>query len=84
MVDYRLSATELVLNALQSQSETSGIAVLHAIRTDQAVNRALRKQKFLHDFNRRSKALEDYEAACAEILQLLGHQHEQSQTIAAR
>lgn len=84
MVDNRLSATELVLNALKSQSESSGIAVLHAIRTDQAVNKALRKQKFLHDFDRRSKALEDYEAACNEILTLLGHRDEQTQTIAAR
>ncbi|MFZ0591872.1 MAG: ParA family protein [Bryobacteraceae bacterium] len=84
MVDYRLSPTDLVLSALKSQSESSGIAVLHAIRTDQAVNKALRKRKFLHDFDRRSKALEDYETACKEILRLLAHQDGQTQAIAAR
>ena len=84
MVDHRLSATELVLNALNSQSASSGIPVLRGIRTDQAVNRALRKQKFLHDFDRRSKALEDYGVACTEILRLLGHHDEQTDTLPAR
>lgn len=83
MVDYRLSATDLVLNALRSQSDASGIAVLHAIRTDQAVNKALRRQKFLQDFDRRSKALEDYQIACNEILTLLAEGHEQTQKAAS-
>jgi chromosome partitioning protein len=83
LVDYRLSATDLVLSALESQSRSSGIALLHSIRTDQAVNRALRKQKFLQDFDRRSKALEDYEAACSQLLGLLTYQNAQIQKSAA-
>lgn len=71
LVDYRLSATEVVLSALNKHSEQSGIPVLHPIRTDQAVNKALRNHKFLQDWDARSKALEDYQTACQEILERL-------------
>jgi chromosome partitioning protein len=79
MVDNRLSATELVLRALKSHSDVSGIPIIHPIRTDQEVNKAFRNQKFIQDWNPKSKALEDYEAACSELLTALGKsdvQHE--------
>lgn len=60
MVDYRLSATEVVLHSLSEISQTRGIPLLPGIRTDQAVNRSLRSGSFLQDYDPRSKALEDY------------------------
>jgi chromosome partitioning protein len=67
MVDQRLSATEVVLRALEQYSEQSGVPVLHGIRTDQTVNRAFRNQKFLQDWDPKSKALEDYKIAADQI-----------------
>ena len=69
MIDQRLSATEVVLHALEGMSKERGIALLPGIRTDQAVNRALRAGKFLQDFDPRSKALEDYERVAKLLLE---------------
>lgn len=71
MVDQRLSATDLVLTTLAATSAKTGIPVLHGIRTDQAINKALRLGRFLHDYDPRSRALEDYLKACAEILDIV-------------
>ncbi|MGA2435300.1 MAG: ParA family protein [Bryobacteraceae bacterium] len=70
-VDQRTSATEVVLRSLGEHSKESGIPIIRPIRTDQAVNKALRNHKFLQDWDPRSKALEDYDAACDELLKAL-------------
>ena len=81
-VDQRTSATEIVLRTLREQSQQTGIPILHSIRTDQSVNRALRNHAFLQDLDPKSKALEDYRAACGELLAVLAgndvqaHQHQ--------
>lgn len=69
MVDQRLSATEIVLHALQERSQELNIPLLPGIRTDQAVNRSLRSGRFLQDHDPRSKALEDYQAICNLLLE---------------
>jgi chromosome partitioning protein len=71
MVDQRLSATDLVLTTLKATSQRTGIPVLNGIRTDQAINKALRSNRFLHDYDPRSRALEDYLKACAQILEIV-------------
>jgi chromosome partitioning protein len=68
MVDKRLSATEFVLNALQHESEERHIPLLHEIRTDHAVNRSARNNRFLQDWDGKSKALEDYLAAYKQLI----------------
>jgi chromosome partitioning protein len=70
-VDQRTSATEVVVRALREHSEHSGIPIIHSIRTDQAVNKALRNHAFLQDWDPKSKALEDYRQACTELLTIL-------------
>jgi cellulose biosynthesis protein BcsQ len=72
MVDMRLSATEVVMHALQKRSAAMGIPLLPGIRTDQAVNRSLRAGVFLQDHDPRSKALEDYQKTCKILLEELG------------
>ena len=81
-VDQRTSATEVVLSALADHAKISGIPVINNIRTDQAVNKALRNHKFLQDWEPKSKALEDYQAACNKILDLLAVQHGETQQTA--
>jgi len=70
MVDQRLSATEVVMHALKERSESMSVPLLPGIRTDQAVNRALRTNKFLQDHDPRSKALEDYQRTCKLLLEV--------------
>ena len=70
MMDQRLSATEVVMHALQERSQTMGIPLLPGIRTDQAVNRALRAGRFLQDHDPRSKALEDYQKTCKLLMEV--------------
>jgi cellulose biosynthesis protein BcsQ len=69
MVDMRLSATEVVMHALEERSKSMGIPLLPGIRTDQAINRSLRGGKFLQDHDPRSKALEDYQKTCKLLLE---------------
>ena len=71
-IDQRTSATEVVLRTLDEQSKEQGIPLLPSIRTDQSVNKALRNHSFLQDWDPKSRALEDYQAACKMILKLSG------------
>jgi chromosome partitioning protein len=70
-VDNRLRMTGIVLNTLKVMAQQADTRVLHEIHQDQAVNHAMRHKRFLHDYDTRSKALADYRAACAEILESL-------------
>ena len=65
-VDQRTSATEVVLRTLDEHSKISGIPVFRSIRTDQAVNKAIRNHSFLQDWDCKCRALEDYQLACKE------------------
>ena len=69
-VDHRLSGTTVVLRQLEQMSAATGIKVVHGIRTDHGVNRAVRERKFVQDFDPKSKAVEDYRVAAKEILEI--------------
>jgi chromosome partitioning protein len=71
MVDQRLSATEVVIHALEEMALTKGITLFPGIRTDQAINRSLRSGRFLQDYDPRSRALEDYQRTCKMLLEAL-------------
>jgi len=75
MVDQRLSATEVVIHALEEMALAKGIPLLSGIRTDQAVNRSLRSGMFLQDYDPRSRALEDYQKTCKILLEALAGVH---------
>lgn len=71
MVDRRLQITEVVSASLKDLSVRTRIPLLHGIRTDTTVTKCNRAKKFLADFEPRSKALEDYQTAFEELLNLL-------------
>lgn len=71
MVDRRYTLTAFVLSALEEMSKRYGIPLLQAIRTDGTVPKAERARQFLVDYNRDSKASEDYLAAADQLLGLL-------------
>jgi chromosome partitioning protein len=71
MVDRRTSATEVILQTLKSLAEEESVPILHGIRTDQSVNKALRQCKFLQDFDPKSRALEDYSLALKQLMPIL-------------
>src|SRR4051794_10524386 len=50
MVDRRTSASEVVLSTLEQYRDETGVPIIPPIRTDQAVNKALRNQQFLQDW----------------------------------
>jgi chromosome partitioning protein len=70
-VDHRLSGTTVVLRQLERLSEETKIPVIHGIRTDHTVNRAVREHSFLQDFDPKAKAVEDYAIAAKEILEVV-------------
>jgi chromosome partitioning protein len=67
----RTSATEVILQTLKSLAEEESVPILHGIRTDQSVNKALRQCKFLQDFDPKSRALEDYSLALKQLMPIL-------------
>lgn len=79
MIDRRASATEVVLATLDALSSRYAIPILQGIRTDQAVNKAMRINKFLHDFDPKSRALEDYRAVTKGLMEVLESPHVEAQ-----
>ena len=55
----RLQMTGLVLESLDGPSARTGTAVFTPVRTDTAVLKAGRERQFRHDYDPKSKALED-------------------------
>ena len=71
LVDRRYSLTGFVLTALEEMSEKYRVPLLHPIRTDAAAPKAQRAKKFLIDYDPRSRAQEDYNAAARELMELV-------------
>jgi chromosome partitioning protein len=78
MVNNRLQMTQTVLTALEEMSRELHVPLLPMIRTDTAVVKAARSRMFLADFDPKSKALEDYEAATTALLQILSANQNES------
>lgn len=72
IVNRRYGLTDVVMKMIGQLSETYQIPVLNTIRTDQVIGKAARLHKMVADVDPKAKALEDYEAAAAGILDLLG------------
>jgi hypothetical protein len=66
-VDQRLQMTQIILDALKTFGEKYDIPVLHSIRVDATVPKAMRARKFLADFDAECKAAQDYRIACAQV-----------------
>jgi cellulose biosynthesis protein BcsQ len=82
-VGRRFAITTVVINSLTDISVRLNIPILHQIRSDAAVNKANGLKKFLIDYDPKSKALEDYMAACTEMMGLLQERENGKQIVAA-
>lgn len=71
-VNRSLGLTDVVMKLIHQLGENYGVPVLEQIRTDATVGKAARAHKMLWDYDRKSKAAGDYEAAAGAILKLLG------------
>lgn len=79
MVNRRYALTDMVMKTVGEISEQYQVPVLPAIRTDQAVAKAAKSRRFLQDFDAKSKALEDYQAAAAALLEIMGYRQNAQQ-----
>lgn len=70
IVNRRYGLTDVVMKMIQQLSDTYHIPILPSIRTDQVVGRAARAHKMIVDVDPKAKALEDYEAATASLLEM--------------
>jgi len=71
IVNKRYGLTDVVMKMIHQLSETYKIPILTAIRTDQAIGKASRAHQMIADLDPKAKALEDYTAAAASLLELL-------------
>lgn len=72
MVDRRMQMTATILEALEGIAERHQVPMLPLIRTDSSVVKAGRQRQFLHDYDAKSRALEDYKALAQDLRQRLG------------
>lgn len=70
-VDRRLQMTDIIMSSLEQLAGQYGIPLLPAVRTDSVVTKATRAKQFLADFDPKCKAVEDYKAVAAKILEHL-------------
>jgi chromosome partitioning protein len=71
MVDRRFQHTAVMMKSLEDLSAKFTIPLLPAIRTDVTVAKCGRARQFLVDYDPKCKAMEDYEIAGAQLLELL-------------
>lgn len=72
IVDQRYQNTEMVMRMISLISENYKVPVLHAIRTDSIVAKAIRTRQFIADLDPRSKCLEDYRIVSGQLLEMYG------------
>ena len=70
IVNRRYTLTTVVMQMMEQLSQTYGIPILPAIRTDQVVGRAARMHQMIADVDPKAGVLEDYTAAAASLLKL--------------
>ena len=70
-VDRRLQMTQAVLQSLDIFRDRYQIPVLPEIRVDSSVPKSLRARKNLADYDSACRAMQDYRAAFAQIVQLI-------------
>jgi chromosome partitioning protein len=84
MVDKRFQHTAVMMKSLEDLSAKFKIPLLAAIRTDVTVSKCGRARQFLADYDPKCKAMEDYQMAGAQLLELLSERADQSQSAGAQ
>jgi chromosome partitioning protein len=69
-VDKRLGMTKIIRELLEGLSNRFSVPILQEIRTDTAVAKATRQKQFLVDFDPKCKAVEDYNKAAQQLLDI--------------
>ena len=72
IVDNRYQNTEMVSRMIALVSENYKVPVLHAIRTDSVVAKAIRMKQFIADLDPKSRCLEDYRVVSDQLLEIYG------------
>jgi cellulose biosynthesis protein BcsQ len=67
-----------MMKSLEDLSAKFNIPLLQAIRTDVTVSKCGRARQFLVDYDPKCKAMEDYELAGAQLLELLSEPAQQT------
>jgi len=70
IVNKRFGLTDVVMKMIDQLSQTYKIPILNQIRTDQIIGKASRAHKMIADLDPKAKALEDYDAAAASLLEI--------------
>lgn len=80
MVDRRFQHTAVMMKSLEDLSSKFKIPLLPAIRTDVTVAKCGRARQFLVDYDANCKAMEDYEIAGTQLLELLDERANQRES----
>jgi cellulose biosynthesis protein BcsQ len=80
MVDRRFQHTAVMMKSLEDLSSKFKIPLLPAIRTDVTVAKCGRARQFLVDYDPNCKAMEDYEIAGTQLLELLDERANQRES----
>lgn len=70
IVDQRYQNTEMVMRMIGMISENYKVPVLHPIRTDSVVAKAIRMKQFIADVDPKSRCLEDYRTVSEQLLKI--------------
>jgi nitrogenase subunit NifH len=74
IVNKRFAITEVVMGMIQELASKHEVPIFEAIRTDQAVLKAMRAKEFLQDNASDCKALADYRAVADRVVAAFGGQ----------
>ena len=72
IVDHLYQNTEMVSRMITMVSENYKVPVLHAIRTDSVVAKAIRMKQFIADLDPKSRCLEDDRIFSDQLLEIYG------------
>jgi chromosome partitioning protein len=72
IVDQRYQNTEMVMRMINLISENYQVPVLHSIRTDSVVAKAIRTRQFIADVDAKSRCMEDYRTVSEQLLTMYG------------
>ncbi|MCC6538390.1 MAG: ParA family protein [Bryobacterales bacterium] len=72
IVDQRYQNTEMVMRMINLISDNYQVPVLHGIRTDSVVAKAIRTRQFIADVDPKSRCMEDYRTVSEQLLTMYG------------
>jgi chromosome partitioning protein len=84
IVDNRYQNTEQVMKMVRLIADHYAVPVLHGIRTDSTVSKAIRTRQFIADVDPRSRCFEDYRTVSEELLRHFGFASSEGEALNAQ